>query len=68
MNPREFSNKFEVTLAESGTLPKGFGVLPDNLEDLPDKVRGHTMCFADRTYDQGEMISLNGLAYGIINP
>ena len=68
MNPREFSNKFEVTLAESGTLPKGFGVLPDNLEDLPDKVQGHTMCFADRTYDQREMISLNGPAYGIIKP
>lgn len=68
MNPREFSNKFEVTLAESGTLPKGFGVLPDNLEDLPDKVQEHTICFADRTYDQGEMISLNGPAYGIINP
>lgn len=67
MNPGEFSNKFEVTLAESGALPKGFGVLPNNLEDVPDKVQGHTMCFVDR-YDQREMISLNGLAYGIINP
>ena len=57
MNPGEFSNKFEVTLAESGALPKGFGVLPDNLEDLPDKVQGHTMCFEDRNYDRREMIS-----------
>lgn len=68
MNPGEFSNKFEVTLAESGALPKGFGVLPDNLEGLPDKLQSHTGRFAYRPYGRGEMISLNGPAYGIINP
>jgi len=57
-----------VTLAESAALPKGFGVLPDNLEGLPDKLQGHTGRSAYRPYGRGEMISLNGPAYGIINP
>ena len=52
--PGGFPNKFGVTLAESAALPKGFGVLPDNLEGLPDKLQGHTGRSAYRPYGRGE--------------